>query len=223
MAADDNDNRNILVAPSLLSADFAHLEDEIKKIEKAGADWLHLDIMDGHFVPNITFGPGLVKAIRKLTKLPFDVHLMIEKPDRYISSFAEAGADYLTVHIEACTHLHRTIEAIKNLGVKAGVSLNPHNPPFLLDQIISDVDLILLMSVNPGFGGQTFIEQTILKIATVKSFIDEYKYNCLIEVDGGINDKTGKKCAEAGADILVAGNYVFNSPDYEQAIKSLRP
>lgn len=223
MPAEDSKKRKVLIAPSILSADFASLGDDIKKAEDAGADWLHLDVMDGHFVPNITFGPGLVTAMRKVTRLPFDVHLMIENPDKYISRFVEAGADYLTVHYEACNHLHKTIEAIKDLGVKAGVSLNPHNPPFLLDQIISDIDLVLLMSVNPGFGGQKFIEQTVPKIAAVRSFIDEYNYECLVEVDGGINDETGKKCVDAGVDILVAGNYIFNSSDYKQAIKSLRP
>jgi ribulose-phosphate 3-epimerase len=212
----------IYVAPSILSADFARLGEEIAKVEKAGADLIHLDVMDGHFVPNITFGPALVKAVRKSTRLPLDVHLMIERPDLYINKFAEAGADYLTVHIEACNHLHRTIQAIKDLGVRAGVSLNPHSPPFLLDQILSELDLVLVMSVNPGFGGQKFIDNAPAKIATIKGFIDEYKYDCLIEVDGGINETTGKKCVEAGAQILVAGSYIFKANDYKQAIDSLK-
>jgi ribulose-phosphate 3-epimerase len=212
----------IHIAPSILSADFARLGDEVAKVEQAGADLIHLDVMDGHFVPNITFGPALVKAVRKVTRLPLDVHLMIEKPDLYINKFAEAGADYLVVHVEACNHLHRTIQAIKDLGVRAGVSLNPHSPPFLLDQILNELDLVLVMSVNPGFGGQKFIESAVPKIATLKGFIDEYKYDCLIEVDGGINEATGKKCIEAGAQILVAGSYIFKANDYKQAIDSLK-
>ncbi len=214
--------RKVFVAPSILSADFANLAEDVKKAEQAGADIIHLDIMDGHFVPNITFGPVVVKALRKVTKLPFDVHLMIENPDKYIKQFAESGADYLTVHFEASHHLHRTIHAIKDLNVKAGVSLNPHNPPFLLDQILADLDLVLLMSVHPGFGGQEFIEQTLSKISAVRDIIDEYNYNCLIEVDGGINEQTGKECVGAGADILVAGSYIFHSKDYKKAIDSLR-
>jgi ribulose-phosphate 3-epimerase len=212
----------IYVAPSILSADFARLAEEIAGVEHAGADMIHLDVMDGHFVPNITFGPGLVKAVRKSTRLPLDVHLMIEKPELYINKFAEAGADYLTVHFEACNHLHRTIQSIKDLGLRAGVSLNPHSPPFLLDQILSELDLVLLMSVNPGFGGQKFIESTLNKVSAVRSFVEEYRYDCLIEVDGGINDTTGKKCVEAGAHILVAGSYIFKASDYKQAIDSLK-
>ena len=222
MATGDTAKRKVRVAPSLLSADFANLGAEIKKAEAAGADMLHLDVMDGHFVPNITFGPAMVKSIRRVSKLPLDVHLMIEHPDSFIARFAEAGADFLTVHAETCRHLNRTISAIKEMGVKAGVSLNPHNPPLLLSQVIGDVDLILLMSVNPGFGGQIFIENTISKIIAVKNLIEEYQGNCLIEVDGGINDKTGIRCVEAGADILVAGNYLFNSSDFKKAIDSLR-
>lgn len=222
MAADVFKNKKIRVAPSLLSADFGNLAFEVERVEAAGADMLHLDIMDGHFVPNITFGPDVVRAVRKIAKLPLDVHLMIENPDRFISRFAGAGADILTVHLEACKHLHRTVGAIKEAGIKAGVSLNPHNPPLLLSQVIGEIDLVLLMSVNPGFGGQTFIETTVAKIATVKKLIEEYHSDSLIEVDGGINDKTGKLCVEAGADILVAGNYVFSAKDIKQAIDSLR-
>ena len=222
MISSDNKSNKLLIAPSVLSADFGHLAEEISKVEKAGADLLHIDIMDGHFVPNITFGPDIVKTIRKLTKLPLDIHLMIANPELYISRFIEVGADFLTVHFESTLHLHRHIYAIKSLGVKAGVSLNPHNPPFFADEILGDVDLILLMSVNPGFGGQSFIEKTIDKIKAVRNVIDEYKYDCLVEVDGGINDITGKMCVEAGADILVAGNYIFNSINYAEAIQSLR-
>lgn len=222
MISSDNKSNKLLIAPSVLSADFGHLAEEISKVEKAGADLLHIDIMDGHFVPNITFGPDIVKTIRKLTKLPLDIHLMIANPELYIPRFVEVGADFLTVHLESTLHLHRHIYTIKNLGVKAGVSLNPHNPPFLTDEILGDVDLILLMSVNPGFGGQSFIEKTIDKIKAVRNVIDECKYNCLVEVDGGINDITGKMCVEAGADILVAGDYIFNSINYAEAVQSLR-
>ena len=222
MISSDNKSNKLLIAPSVLSADFGHLAEEISKVEKAGADLLHIDIMDGHFVPNITFGPDIVKTIRKLTKLPLDVHLMIANPELYISRFVEVGADFLTVHFESTFHLHRHIYTIKNLGVKAGVSLNPHNPPFLTDEILGDIDLILLMSVNPGFGGQSFIEKTIDKIKAVRNVIDECKYSCRVEVDGGINDITGKMCVEAGADILVAGDYIFNSINYAEAIQSLR-
>jgi len=222
MASDISQNRKVLIAPSILSADFSHLAEEIAAVEKAGADMIHLDVMDGHFVPNITFGPDIVKSVRKITRLPLDVHLMIDNPELYIASFIDAGADYLTVHYEACTHLHRHIQTIKNLGAKAGVSLNPHSPPFLLDEILGELDLALMMSVNPGFGGQKFIGQSLNKIGAVRSIIDEYKYSCVIEVDGGIDNITGKQCIEAGADILVAGNYIFSSSDYGKAIESLK-
>lgn len=215
--------RNIKIAPSVLSADFARLADSIKAVEEAGADLIHLDIMDGHFVPNITFGPGVVAAIRKVTRLPLDVHLMISDPAMFIPRFAESGADYITAHLESGPHLHRNIQSIKKLNIKAGVSLNPHTSIIQITEILGDIDLLLLMSVNPGFGGQEFIERTLEKIRVARRLIDSAKYNCVIEIDGGINDKTGKQCVEAGADILVAGNYVFKSTDYKAAIASLRP
>ena len=222
MASEQDKPNKVIIAPSILSADFANLAAEVKAVEQAGANMIHIDVMDGHFVPNITFGPMLVKAVRKITKLPLGVHLMIEKPEQYIQRFAEAGANYLTVHFEACTHLHRQLQVIKALGVKAGVALNPHNPAFLLDEIIAFADLVLLMSVNPGFGGQKFIEPTVQKIAAVRSIIDEYSYPCVIEVDGGINETTAKQCRDAGVDILVSGSYIFKSKDYKKAIDSLR-
>lgn len=213
---------NVKIAPSVLSADFAHLADSIKAVEDAGADLIHLDIMDGHFVPNITFGPGVVAAIRKTTKLPLDVHLMITDPATFIPRFAESGADYITVHLESGPHLHRNIQSIKKLNIKAGVSLNPHTSIIQVTEILGDIDLLLLMSVNPGFGGQQFIERTLEKIRVARRLIDSAKYNCVIEIDGGVNDKTGKQCIESGADILVAGDYIFKSNDYKTAIASLR-
>jgi ribulose-phosphate 3-epimerase len=222
MSLDDNVERKVMIAPSILSADFVRLAEEIAEVEKAGADLIHLDIMDGHFVPNITFGPRMVESIRKITKLPLDVHLMIAKPEKFIPQFVEAGSDIITVHLETSTHLHRNIYAIKNANVKAGVSINPHNPAFLLDDVLEDTDLVLVMSVNPGFGGQSFIDRALHKITSIRDVISESNLNVLIEVDGGINDITGKACRDAGADILVAGNYIFSSGDYKQAIESLR-
>lgn len=222
MPRNDNVSPKVMIAPSILSADFNRLAEEIDKIEKAGADLIHLDVMDGHFVPNITFGPGLVESVHKITNLPLDVHLMITNPELYIPRFVEAGADYITVHVEASTHLHRNIYAIKNLGVKAGVCLNPHTPLFMVNEILEDIDLLLLMSVNPGFGGQKFIVRTLEKIRLAKSIIKNHDYGCVIEVDGGLNDVTGPKCLEAGTDILVAGDYIFRSEDYAKAIKSLK-
>jgi ribulose-phosphate 3-epimerase len=210
------------IAPSILSADFMRLGEEINAVAAAGADMLHLDIMDGHFVPNMTIGPAIVESIRKITSLPLDVHLMIEEPDRFLGDFAKAGADYLTVHYEASVHLHRTIQYIKELGVKAGVSLNPATPLWSLEHILPDMDLALLMSVNPGFGGQEFIPETINKIKTLKRILGEKGLPALIEVDGGINLKNAAPVASAGADILVMGSAFFHSGDYGKLVKQFR-
>ncbi len=207
------------IAPSILSADFMRLGDEIKSTEKAGAHMLHVDIMDGHFVPNITIGYSVVESIRKITELPLDVHLMIEEPDRFLSDFINAGADFLTVHFEASVHLHRTIQRIKEKGVKAGVSINPSTPISNLENILHDVDLVLIMSVNPGFGGQEFISHTIDKIKHLKKIISEVGLSSLIEVDGGIKLENIKQIADAGADILVMGSAFYNSDNYELIIK----
>ncbi len=211
-----------LIAPSILSADFMRLGEEIKAAESAGADMLHIDIMDGHFVPNITIGPFVVEAIRKTTKLPLDVHLMIEEPDRYIADFIKAGADYLTVHTEASVHLHRTVHWIKDSGVKAGVSLNPATPVWSLDHILPDLDLVLLMSVNPGFGGQGFIPQVFEKIRMVRRMLSERGLQVLIEVDGGVKHENARQVADAGADILVMGSAFFNSENYVELTSKLR-
>jgi ribulose-phosphate 3-epimerase len=213
----------VKIAPSILSADFARLGEEIKDVERGGADYIHVDVMDGHFVPNITIGPLIVEAIRPVTKLPLDVHLMIENPDQYIEAFANAGADYITVHVEACRHLHRTIQLIKSTGVKAGVVLNPATPVDSLKHIIEDVDMVLLMSVNPGFGGQKFISSVLPKIRQVKELADSLNPDLEIEVDGGVNEETAKLVIEAGANVLVAGSAVFNKEDRGAAIASLRP
>lgn len=210
------------VAPSLLAADFAKLKEEVIDLTESDADYLHLDIMDGHFVPNISFGPGLIKAIRPYTKIPFDVHLMIENPDRYIPEFVKAGADMITVHVETCPHLHRTLQLIKDEGVKSGVALNPHTPIESIENILPFCDLVLVMSVNPGFGGQTFIETALSKIAALDKLRKEKNYQYLIEVDGGINQETGKKCQDKGTDILVAGSYVFKHQSKKEAIASLK-
>jgi ribulose-phosphate 3-epimerase len=212
----------VKIAPSILSANFLKLGDEIKAAEESGADMLHIDIMDGHFVPNITIGPFIVESIRKITSLPLDVHLMIEEPDTYLLDFIKAGADYITVHLEASVHLHRTIQWIKEGGVKAGVSLNPATPVWSLEDILPDINLALLMSVNPGFGGQKFIPQVIEKIRTLKSFIYEKGLSTLVEVDGGINLDNAKNVASAGADILVMGSAFFNSMDYKEIIKRVK-
>jgi ribulose-phosphate 3-epimerase len=210
------------IAPSILSADFLKLGEEIKDAEDAGADMLHIDIMDGHFVPNITIGPSIVKLIRKITSLPLDVHLMIEEPDKYLTDFIKAGADYLTVHYEASVHLHRTVHRIKESGVKAGVSLNPATPVWSLEQILPDVDLVLLMSVNPGFGGQDFIPQTIDKIKVLKNLLREKGLSTSIEVDGGVKLDNAAEIISAGSDILVMGSAFFNSKDYGTTVKQFR-
>lgn len=211
-----------LVAPSLLSADFNHLGRDVEMVNNSLADWLHLDIMDGVFVPNISFGFPVVEAVKKIAAKPLDVHLMIVEPDRYISRFKEAGADILSVQIEACTHLHRTVHAIRDEGMKAGVVLNPHTPVSSLQDIIHDVDLVLIMSVNPGYGGQQFIENTYRKIGLLKELILKTGSGALIEVDGGVAPENAADLVAAGVDVLVAGNAVFAAPDPLQAIRSLK-
>ena len=213
---------SVIVSPSLLSADFLHLSKDIEMVNRSQADWFHLDIMDGVFVPNISYGLPVVSQIKKMATKPLDVHLMIVQPERYVEAFHKAGADILTVHYETCTHLHRTIQQIKAQGMKAGVSLNPHTPVSLLEDVIEDIDVVLLMSVNPGFGGQSFIEQTINKVDKLKKLIMESNSHTLIEIDGGVNFETGKRLVNAGADALVAGSFVFNSPDPEAKIKGLK-
>lgn len=210
------------IAPSILSADFGKLAEEIQKVEAAGADLIHVDVMDGHFVPNLTFGPPVIASIRKVTRLPFDVHLMIEKPERAIQDFADAGSDIITIHVEAETHLHRAIEFIKEKGIKAGVSLNPATPLCLIDEIIEDIDLLMVMSVNPGFGGQQFIESTLAKIKKARTLIDERAPRVLLEVDGGVKLDNMKSIKEAGADIFVAGSAIFKSRDYKQTIQAMK-
>ncbi|MBP6606873.1 MAG: ribulose-phosphate 3-epimerase [Nitrospira sp.] len=214
--------RTIRIAPSILSADFARLAEEVARVEEAGADWLHIDVMDGHFVPNLTVGPPIVEALRKVTALPLDVHLMMTNPDAFIGEFAEAGADYLTVHVEACPHLHRTVQSIKERGVKAGVTLNPATPAGTLSEIVRDADLILIMSVNPGFGGQKFIPSSLRKIAEVRALIDRTQSRALLEVDGGVKPDNVTEILAAGAEVLVAGSAVFSSHDYAAAITALR-
>jgi len=211
----------IQIAPSILSADFMRLGEEIHAAEEAGADLLHIDIMDGHFVPNITIGPAIVAAIRKITKLPLDVHLMIEDPDKYLADFAAAGADYLTVHCEAAVHLHRSVQWIREKGIKAGVSINPATPVSQLESIITDIDLVLLMSVNPGFGGQKFIPSTMEKIKKAKEMIRAADSGALIEIDGGVKQDNAKEIADAGADILVMGSAFFESGDYKKTMEKL--
>jgi ribulose-phosphate 3-epimerase len=214
--------KNTLIAPSVLSADFGNLQRDIEMINNSDADWFHVDIMDGVFVPNISFGMPVLETIKKHATKPLDVHLMIVEPDKYINTFAKLGADVLTVHYEACTHLHRTIQAIKSSGMKAGVALNPHTSVAVLEDIIQDLDLVLLMSVNPGFGGQSFIENTYSKIERLKKLILEKKSSALIEIDGGVTNKNAKKLADTGADVLVAGSFVFGSQNPKATITELK-
>lgn len=211
-----------LVAPSLLSADFSNLRADVEMINKSDADWFHLDIMDGVFVPNISFGMPVIESIKQYCQKPLDVHLMIVEPDKFIDEFHRLGAYLLNVHYEACVHLHRSVQRIKSLGMKAGVTLNPHTPVCLLEEIIGDLDLVMLMSVNPGFGGQKFIENTIDKTARLKELILSKNSSALIEIDGGVNFETGKRLLTAGADVLVAGNFVFSSPDPLDTISKLK-
>lgn len=212
----------IQIAPSILSSDFARLADEVAAVERAGADLLHVDVMDGHFVPNLTVGPPIVESLKKVTKLPLDVHLMITNADAFIPEFVKAGADYLTVHVEACPHLHRTIQSIKELGVKAGVTLNPATPISSLQEILGDVDLVLIMSVNPGFGGQSFIPSVLKKIAEARRMLDQIKSQALLEVDGGVKAENAREIVAAGATVLVAGSAIFSQRDYPAAIAAMR-
>ena len=211
-----------LVAPSVLAADFANIQRDVEMINNSEADWFHIDIMDGVFVPNISFGMPVMQAIKKHANKPMDVHLMIVDPDRYISTFKEIGADILTVHYEACTHLHRTIQAIKAEGMKAGVAINPHTPISVLEDIIADLDLVCIMSVNPGFGGQSFIENTYKKVQQLKNLIEFAGASTLIEIDGGVTDKNANKLVEVGADVLVAGSYVFKAEDPTATVAELK-
>lgn len=214
--------KHTMIAPSILSADFSRLGEEITEVDQAGADVIHVDVMDGHFVPNITIGSLVVKAVRKITDLPLDVHLMIENPDQYLEDFAEAGADWITVHVETGYHLHRTIHRIKELGKKAGAVLNPATPIETLDYILEDIDLVMLMSVNPGFGGQSFIQSSLDKIRRLKKIIDDRGLNVGIEVDGGVNPKTIGAVFEAGANIFVAGSAIFGQDNYATVIKEMK-
>ena len=211
-----------LIAPSILSADFSKLGDEIKAVEAAGADWIHADVMDGHFVPNITIGPLIVEAVKRVTDLPIDVHLMIENPANYIPAFAEAGASFISVQVETCIHLNRTVQLIKDCGAQAGVVLNPSTPLANLEWVLEDVDYVLIMSVNPGFGGQAFIPSSLDKISALRQQIQDRGLSVLIEVDGGVNEQTIAEIASAGTDVFVAGSAIFGSKDYQKTIQSFR-
>lgn len=212
----------VKIAPSILAANFAKLGEEVLEVEKAGAELIHIDVMDGHFVPNITMGPIVVEALRPLTNLPLDVHLMIENADQYIEAFAKAGADYITVHVEASPHLHRTIQLIRSFGVKPGVVLNPHTPVESIMHVLEDVDMVLFMTVNPGFGGQKFIHSVIPKVKQLSQIIQERNLSIEIEIDGGVNEETIIPCVEAGATILVAGSAVYNAPDKGKALQRIK-
>ena len=211
-----------IIAPSILAADFANLQKEVEMLNRSEADWIHIDIMDGAFVPNISFGIPVTEAIQKYTQKPLDVHLMIERPENYLEAFQKAGAEILTVHYEACTHLHRTLQQIKSLGCKAGVALNPHTPVFLLQDVIADIDMVCLMSVNPGFGGQKFIENTFTKVRELRYLMAQRGTQALIEIDGGVSTANAAQLLEAGADVLVAGSFVFSSANPIETISSLK-
>ena len=213
---------SVIIAPSILAADFSNLQKDIQMVNNSEADWFHIDVMDGVFVPNISFGIPVIKSIKKYAKKPLDIHLMIIDPDRYVKAFVDIGADVLTVHYEACDHLHRTIQKIKSLGIKAGVALNPHTPVSVLKDIIREIDLVCIMSVNPGFGGQSFITRTYEKINKLNKIVEKEKTNVLIEIDGGVNDKNSKKLINSGANVIVAGNFVFSSKNPTETINNLK-